>query len=393
MAKTICMVALSIYPGDPRIRRQAEALEAKGYEVDILCRSVRNQKKVEKFGKVTAYRIMSAPKKENMIGYIIYSTVFLFLAFFKLQSLAFRRKYMLIQAHNMPDYLVFAGIIQKMKGIPLILDIHDLTVELFEEKWPSEKHKLLKGIVKFGEKISCKAADKVITVSETCRQRLISRGVPEAKISLVLNSADEEVFKYQNRDFRELTNGVKLIYHGTMAYRFGIHYAVEAMKEINEKIPGSVLILYGRYEEGYKEYLEKIITDLNIKNAVELNGIIGREQIPEVINNADIGIIPYPTTDYMNLALPTKAFEYISSGLPVIISRLYDFSLLFPDDSVQYINNVTPKELADAAIHLSLNPEIRKKQTEIALTKLNGISGEVMKSRYINLISTFNGKA
>ncbi len=387
------MVALAIYPGDPRIRRQAEALEAKGYEVDILCRSVQDQKKVEKFGKVTAYRIMSAPKKENMIGYVVYSTVFLILAFFKLQSLAPQRKYMLIQAHNMPDYLVFAGIIQKMMGTPLVLDIHDLTVELFEEKWPSEKHKFLKSIVKFGEKISCKAANKVITVSETCKQRLISRGVPSDKITLVLNSANEEVFQYSDRDFRKLTSGVKLLYHGTMAHRFGIHYAVEAMKEISEKIPGSVLILYGRYEAGYKEYLEKIVSDLNISDAVELRGIIGREQIPEIINNADIGIIPYPTTDYMNLALPTKAFEYISSGLPVVISRLYDFSMLFPDESVQYIDDVTPKDLADAVIHLSLNPEIRKKQSELALTKLNGISGDIMKSRYLNLIASFNGKA
>ena len=393
MAKNICMVALSIYPGDPRIRRQAEALEAKGYEVDILCRSVRDQEKVERFGNVTAYRIISAPKKESMIGYVVYSIAFLILAFLKLQSLALHRKYMLIQAHNMPDYLVFAGIIQKMMGTPLVLDIHDLTVELFEEKWPSEKHKLLKGLVKLGEKISCMAANEVITVSETCKQRLISRGVPRAKITLVLNSANEEVFKFKNRDFKKLTNGVKLLYHGTMAHRFGIHYAVEAMKEINEKIPGSVLILYGRYEEGYKEYLEKIINDLNISNAVELNGVIGREQIPEVINNSDIGIIPYPTSDYMNLALPTKAFEYISSGLPIIISHLYDFSLLFPDDSVKYVSNVTPKDLADAAIHLSLNPEIRKKQTEIALSKLKGISGDVMKNRYLNLIRTFNGRA
>ncbi len=387
------MVALAIYPGDPRIRRQAEALEAQGYEVDILCRTFQDQSKVEKFGKVTAYRIISSPKKENMIGYVIYSIFFLIAAFFKLQSLAPRRKYLLIQTHNMPDYLIFAGILQKMKGIPLVLDIHDLTVELFKEKWPSEKHRVLKGIVKLGEKLSCKAANKIITVSETCKQRLISRGVPESKISLVLNTANEEVFKYKDRDFQKLTGGVRLLYHGTLAYRFGIHHAVEAMKEINGKIPGSVLTLYGRYDEGYKEYLEKIVQELNLQNAVELNGIIGREEIPEVINHADIGIIPYPTTDYMNLALPTKAFEYISSGLPVIISRLYDFSLFFPEDSVQYVNNVTSKELADAVIHLSLHPELRKKQTEIALTKLKDISGEVMKSRYLNLISTFNGRS
>ena len=231
----------------------------------------------------------------------------------------------------------------------------NLTVELFEEKWPSEKHKFIKGIVKLGEKISCRFADQIITVSATCKQRLISRGVPETKITLVLNSANDEVFKYNPREFYKLSNGVKLLYHGTMAYRFGIHYAIEAMKEINEKIPGSTFEVYGRYDSDYRKYLEKLVNDMNLKDIVKLNGFVFRENIPEVIQNADIGIIPYPATDYMHLALPTKAFEYISSGLPVVITRLKDMSMIFPDNSITYVDSIDPKEIAKAVIESSLN--------------------------------------
>ncbi|HEY6907490.1 MAG TPA: glycosyltransferase family 4 protein [Ignavibacteriaceae bacterium] len=392
MSKTVCMIALASYPGDPRIRRQAEALDAAGYKVDIICRHSGIQKKVEEFGNVTAHRIMKAQRKDTMIRYLLSSTLFLVLAFVKIQTLAFHRKYRFIQVHNMPDYLIFAAIVQKILGVPLLLDIHDLTVELFEEKWPEEKHKLLKKIVRFGEKISCRVANKVITVSETCGQRLIARGVPAEKITLVFNSADEEIFKYRNREFPKLTAGVKLLYHGTISPRFGIHYAIEAMKEINKKIPGSVLLLYGRYEIGYREYLEKITNELQLTECVEFNGLIPREKIPEIIYKSDVGIIPYPNTDYMNLALPTKAFEYISSGLPVIISRLNDFSLLFPENSVQYIDNVSSQEIAEAVFYLSNNPDIRKNQVENALKKLQFISGEMMKQRYLNLVSLFNSK-
>ena len=82
--KAICMVAMASYPGDPRIRRQAEALETAGYEIDVICRhsSTGKQSKMEKFGKVTAYRIMNAPRQENMSKYLLISTLFLTKAFF-----------------------------------------------------------------------------------------------------------------------------------------------------------------------------------------------------------------------------------------------------------------------------------------------------------------------
>ena len=386
MTKTICMIALSSYPRDPRIRRQAEALAEIGFEVDIICKPSLGQNKIEKFGNVTAYRIMNVARKESMKGYIFSSFIFLVSAFIRIQILDFKRHYQLIQVHNMPDYLVFAGVIQKLKKIPIILDIHDLTVELFEEKWPASKHKLLMLIVKYGENISCRFADKIITVTETCKQRLVSRGIPENKITLILNSANIDVFQFRSRHFQKLSTGVNLLYHGTIAHRFGIHYAVNAMKIIIGVLPGSTLSIYGRYDSAYKKYLENLVVKLNLQNNVKLNGFIDVEKVHEIIDNADIGIIPYPTTDYMHLALPTKAFEYISSGLPVVITKLHDFSLLFPDDSLTYLDNLGSEVVAKTIINLSLNPEERKNKVDKAFKKLKTISGDVMKERYLELI-------
>jgi len=75
-SKRICMIAMASYPGDPRIRRQAEALDEAGYEVDVLCRYSGKQPPRQKFGNVTAYRIMHAPSRENKIFYFLQSIVF-----------------------------------------------------------------------------------------------------------------------------------------------------------------------------------------------------------------------------------------------------------------------------------------------------------------------------
>ena len=119
-SKRVCMIAMASYPGDPRIRRQVEALDEAGYELDVLCRYSGEQPPKEEFGNITAYRIMNAPPRENKIVYFLQSVLFLIVAFFRLLLLSMKRKYKVIQAHNLPDYLVFAGLFHKLFGVKIL---------------------------------------------------------------------------------------------------------------------------------------------------------------------------------------------------------------------------------------------------------------------------------
>jgi glycosyltransferase involved in cell wall biosynthesis len=384
--KIICMIAMASYPGDPRIRRQAEALVEAGYEVDVLCRYSGKQPAIEKFGNVTAYRIMNAPARENKNIYFLQTIIFLSVAFFRLFFLLLKRRYSVIHAHNLPDYLVFSGALHKLFGVKLILDIHDPSVDLFEEKWPGKKNRIIKYFVRKAEKYSCKISDHLITVTNTCKERLVARGNSPKKITLILNTANENIFSFNNeREIKVINERVKILYHGTIAERFGLHNAMSAMKFLLTDIPDSILNIYGRYEINYRKKLEKIIEDLELADNIKLNDKVIREQIPELINNHDIGIVPYLKTDYMNLALPTKAFEYIAAGLPVISTRLKDLSETFDDNCITYIENDMPNEISEAIKFLCVNPDERKRRLMAAKQKLSEISGSVMRKRFVAL--------
>ncbi len=383
-SKRICMIAMASYPGDPRIRRQAEALDEAGYEVDVLCRYSGKQPPRQKFGNVTAYRIMNAPSRENKIFYFLQSIVFLAVAFFRLLILSITKRYKVIQAHNLPDYLIFAAILHKVFGVKLILDIHDPSVDLFEEKWPGIKNKALKFLMAKAEKYSCKLADKLITVTNTCKEKLVERGNPPDKITLILNTANEGLFEFNSeRRFREITSGVKLIYHGTIAERFGLHNVISAMPILLKDVPDSILNIYGRYEGSYLIKLKILVSDLNLSENVNLNGRINREQLPDLINNHDIGIVPYLQTDYMNLSLPTKAFEYIAAGLPLVSTKLKDLYETFDDNCIKYIDESDPKQIAGAISFICSNPILTRDIVNTAYRKLSEISGIVMKRRFI----------
>jgi glycosyltransferase involved in cell wall biosynthesis len=380
------MIAMASYPGDPRIRRQAEALDEAGYEVDVLCRYSGKQPPKQKFGNVTAYRIMNAPARENKIIYLLQTIIFLSVAFIRLFFLSLKRRYSVIHAHNLPDYLVLVGALHKLFGVKLILDIHDPSVDLFEEKWPGRKNKIIKDFVRRAEKYSCKISDHLVTVTNTCKERLVARGNSPEKITLILNTANENIFAFNNkREIKVINKGVKILYHGTIAERFGLHSAVISMEFLLKDIPDSILNIYGRYEINYRKKLEKIIEDLGLADNIKLNCKVIREQIPELINSHDIGIVPYLKTDYMNLALPTKAFEYIAAGLPVISTRLKDLSETFDNNCITYIENERPNDISEAIKFLCFNPVERKRRLMAAKQKLSEISGSVMRKRFVAL--------
>lgn len=381
------MITMSSYPEDTRIMRQVVALESAGYEVDILCRTYQNQSRIEKFKNATAYRIMSAPPKESALAYVIQSLFFIFIVFFRLQVLAVKRKYMIIQTHNLPDYLIFTSVIQKLFGVKLILDIHDPSVELYMTKWPDKKNSAIIKAVSLIEKLSCSFSDRLITVNSECKNRLVSRGNRDDKISIVMNTADETIFKFSNeRKFRRISEKVKILYHGTVAERFGLYNAIEAMAQIIVDIPGSVFNIYGRYENSYRKKIENLISNLNLKNNVFLHGKVSIEKVPELINTHDIGIVPYLSTDFMNLALPTKAFEYVAVGLPIVSIRLKEMSQIFDEECITYFDEGNPEKISQAIKYVCLNPKIAEQKVAIAYEKLKTISGKVMMKRYLTLI-------
>jgi glycosyltransferase involved in cell wall biosynthesis len=387
--RRVCMISQSLH-SDPRVRRQAEALADDGFEIDIICTAKNSsEEKVEKLGSITFYRVIVERKYEDVLRYVLQYFLFFISAFFKLQYLSLIKSYNLIQIHNMPEFHVFTAVFQKLAGVPIVLDIHDLTPELFECKWQNKKRPSLIALIRFMERISCRFADKIITVNEICKQYLVGRGIPPEKITLILNTPNQKIFKYDDeREFRKITSGARLIYHGTVAQRFGLHTAVEAMKLLNEKIPESQLFIYGRFDLSYKKSLDNLIAKYNLEGNVFLQGEHPQEVIYNFIKLSDFGIVSYVDNEYMNLCLSTKMFEYNASLLPVVASRLKAFSMIFNDDSIAYIEPDNSKALAEKLVQLCYDPDKRKTMICHAYSVLQTISGQIMSVRYLNLINS-----
>lgn len=388
--KKICMVVFSAYPEDPRVRREAEALMRRGYAIDVFCCRMNYQEAEDVVNGVSVYRIMDTPEdKEHIVKYIFYTLKFTKKAFFAITKRDKIQNYDLFHTHNMPDYLIFACHVAFRKKKPVILDLHDLSVELLGSKMSGLKKQLLLPLVRLQEKAACNKAAALITTSIGFKDRLMQRGHSEEKITLVLNTADPDVFQYEaNREFIKKDKDIHLIYHGTIASRFGLALIIEAINILRNQIPGICFELYGRYEITYKKVLEDLVRKYDLYDNVILGGWKPREEIAEIIKRIDFAVVPYLYDEFMNLATSTKTYEYAIAGIPIIASRLDSITSLFSDEAVTYFNPGDYRDLADKILLLSQDPETQRKQNIKAYEAQKGISYDIMAGRLYNLVDS-----
>ncbi|MCB0747812.1 MAG: glycosyltransferase family 4 protein [Ignavibacteriae bacterium] len=382
----ICIISKFLYDNDTRLQQQAKTLTQNGKSVDVLCLYNGYEEKNKTNGKVNIYGIVCPTRKDTMLLYIWSTLRFSIVAFFKLLSLSFKGSYDVIVVHTLPEFLVFVTLIQKLGGTKILLDVRDTSVELFDSKWKNRA--LLRSIVKFIAKLSSQFADKIVTASPGFEEKLIERKVPKEKITVLYNSADTKIFQFDdNRKFEKITSSAKIIYHGTIAERFGIDIAINAIALIQKTIPNSEINIFGFYDDDYKVSLEELIKELGLQGKVHLNGRQSLDQLYQHIKNSDIGIVPYRSDIFMELALSTKMFEYVASGIPVVASKLRPAELVFNPQSIQYAKPSSAEEFAEGITKLCLDPELRKAHVKNAIDAHSKISSEAMAMKYMDIIN------
>jgi len=131
----VCMVGYTI-SWDPRPRREAKALIARGDEVDFICLRRSGEKRHETIKGVNVNRLpIKKHQGSSILSHIFGYLSFFILAFFNLNILYFEKKYRIIHIHTLPDFLVFVALIPKLFGAKVILDMHDPMPELYAAKF------------------------------------------------------------------------------------------------------------------------------------------------------------------------------------------------------------------------------------------------------------------
>ncbi|MDD1779547.1 MAG: glycosyltransferase family 4 protein [Candidatus Helarchaeota archaeon] len=385
MPKRIAMVVFSHYPADPRVRREAEALAGAGMLVDVFCLRAEGEQGKEEMNDVFIYRLPVKRTRSGKLNYLFEYACFIFLAFLTVALFHIRNRYHVIQAHNMPDVLVFSALIPRLTGAKVILDLHDPMPEIYMTKYAVTKSHPAIRLIRFLEKCSIRFADMVLTPNIAFRDLFISRGCPPSKIHIVMNSPQENIFNFKSPN-KPTTgeDGFVIMYHGYIAARNGLDIALEAIVRLRGKIPNLKFEVYGD-GDFVRQFLNRV-KEMNIDSFVNYRGFKPIEEIVEAIKSIHVGIIPNRMNPFNNLNLPTRIFEYLSMKKPVIAPRTKGIADYFDEESLHFFEAGDVDSLARAILDVYSNPARAQLRLEEGINIYNLHRWELEKNHLIKLV-------
>jgi glycosyltransferase involved in cell wall biosynthesis len=324
--KRVVAVVYSSYPSDPRPRRAAEALAKEGASVEVIClKETDAESRHEVFGEVSVTRVPLRRHRGGKLSYILQYGSFILLSGSILANRAWKRRYDLVHIHNMPDVLVFSALVPKILGAKVILDFHDPMPELMVTIFGLPEKSAPVWLLKKLEKWSIGFADAALTANEAFRKIFSARSCPSGKLTVIMNSPDEEIFQDRelSREGATVAGSAKpfvIMYHGSLVERHGLDLAVAALGKIRPTVPHAELRIYGRSTAFLEQVMDSVRTS-PLGPAVQYLGPRNLEQIAEAIRECDVGIIPNRRSKFTEINMPTRIFEYLSQGKPVIAPR------------------------------------------------------------------------
>ena len=356
---TILMAAYTNYRRDPRVKREAEALVELGHRIVFLACRQPGQPNRETVAEVEVIRMpgLNNERTSALVYMLDYATFFLMIS---LHLLWHPLRYRLIHISNMPDFLVLATWLPRLLGRPVIHDVHDLMPELYLEKFGSDEARLPVKVLKLQERWAGKFASAVLTVEERLKDILAGRGIPRDKIHVLMNLPDDRIFRPRAaRPPSPLEAPFVIVYHGTLARRLGLDIAIEAVARARQDIPRLEFRIIGAGEE--RGALIRLRDRLGLQSIVTFSAdFVPVEKIPDLIDDADIGIVPLRISGGTDIMLPTKLLEYVSMGIPCITPRTGTIARYFDDGMVQFFEAENPDALAVAIVTLYRDPERRE---------------------------------
>jgi glycosyltransferase involved in cell wall biosynthesis len=279
--------------------------------------------------------------------------------------------YQIVHVHNMPDLLVFAALVPRLFGAKLVLHFHDLMPEVYVSKNGIDGGSAIVRLLRLQERLAAFFAHTVITANAAFKARLVERGVPASKITVVNNYPDPRVFSPQRHPKHSDGHGTPftLLYPGGIVPRYGLNTAVRALPQLSTKIRQLRLIIVGPPTEHARE-LANLARALKVSAFIQIRPSVASDAVAQLMAEADVGIYPALPDVHMNIATPTKVLEYAAMGLPIIASRLPAVTNLFPDSAVLFFEAGDVDQFAACVLELYANPTRRKDLAENAAALL-----------------------
>jgi glycosyltransferase involved in cell wall biosynthesis len=258
---------------------------------------------------------------------------------------------------------VSGAVLSRALGLPLLLEFN--SSEVWKGRyWGGLRFERAAQLV---ERINLRAADRVIVVSRVLRDELIARGVPAGKIVLNPNAVDTAVFRpdvggQRIRAQLGAHSDIVIGFSGTFGAWHGIPTLAATLMPVLEARPTARWLLLG--DGPLRPLIDQVLADSPLANRVARVGMRPRAEMPEYLAACDVLVSPHgkQADGGEFFGSPTKLYEYMASGRPIVASHLGQIAEVLTDgESALLVAPDDPEALTRAIVRLVDDSRLRER--------------------------------
>lgn len=228
---------------------------------------------------------------------------------------------------------------------PFVLEVRDLWPESITAVGAMGRGLAVRAL-EVMERTLYAAADHIVTVGDGYREQLMARGVPAAKIDVVTNGVDTELFYPRDPDpavrarYGVARDAFVVVFAGTIGMASGLDVVLRAARRLRARDRTDIVFLLVG-DGAVRAELEATARTEDLDNVV-FTGMVPRAQLPDVLAASDACLVHFKRREIFTTILPSKLFEDAAMAKPILLGfeghaaalvRTADCGLIFtPED-------------------------------------------------------------
>jgi len=217
----------------------------------------------------------------------------------------------------------WAGVpVSRAHGAPFVLEIRDIWPDSITAVGALKEGRVIRALEGL-ERALYDAADHIVAVGEGYRQNMIRKGVPAAKIDVVTNGVDADLFTPRPADaaLREhlgFTPGTFVVtFAGTIGVASGLEVALGAARRLKEQgrddvaflLIGDGAVRADLETQAHAQGLDKVV----------FTGLVPRTALPDYLASSDACLVHFRKHELFSTILPSKFFEDAAMQKPILL--------------------------------------------------------------------------
>ncbi len=334
------------YPGDARVRLEAESLVESGLSVEVLAPRQSDRPVREVIRGVRVTRFARIDGRGRLVGTAVeYLAACCTITAAVLPRLVRRRRGTL-HVHNPPDLFFPLLQVARWRGWSGVFDHHDDAAGMLRDK--VGRATFAESLLAWMRRQSARTADLTITTNDTQRELVEA----DARRVIVVRNCPPAWFA----DHRSSApNGrAKLVFLGEIGAQDRVERTVEILAQLVGRGVDAELLIVG--DGPRRRAVEERAERLDVGDRVRITGWVPYEQVPALLASAHVGLDTAPATDVNNGSTMVKIREYLVVGLPVVATALRE-TRVTGGDAVVTVEEDSPEAFLPPLVELLSSPD------------------------------------